>query len=101
MSDLIPISIRRVHVDLIENFLKSGECKFFKNIERSYIQGKSGYISIAEMAFDINFVIQNDFAFIVFFKEFVDELDTVHIICNENGLIEGVTSNFNVKFLVD
>ena len=102
LEDLLPLTIKEIHSEFVDNFLKKGVCKFFKNVTLTYGKDSSDHIFPIEVAFDINFMIKNDFAFIVFLKKIAkDTTDKLYIMLNSDGQITGVSSNFHEKLLMD
>ncbi|EAS03901.2 transmembrane protein, putative (macronuclear) [Tetrahymena thermophila SB210] len=92
IEDLIPPGISAVHDAFVNNFFQTGSSGFFRNLGTSLAKLESGFLLPIEILFDINFLVQDEFTFVVFLRQLMSK--NVFLIIDEHGRIGGITENF-------
>ncbi|KAL4479500.1 hypothetical protein ABPG72_011822 [Tetrahymena utriculariae] len=92
IEDLIPPGIQGVHDAFVNNFFQTGSSGFFRNLGTTLAKLESGFLLPIEILFDINFLVQDEFTFVVFMRQLISK--NVFLIIDEHGRIGGITENF-------
>ncbi|KAL4442288.1 hypothetical protein ABPG74_005629 [Tetrahymena malaccensis] len=92
IEDLIPPGISSVHDAFVNNFFQTGSSGFFRNLGTTLAKLESGFLLPIEILFDINFLVQDEFTFVVFMRQLMSK--NVFLIIDEHGRIGGITENF-------
>lgn len=98
IRELIPHILADSHENLIKEFLRTGQSRFFKMTAPSFLQLKNYFIKPVVMFYDINFQDIKDFTFYLFFKDNLAAIKNIHIMATTDGAIKGVSENFMQAF---
>ncbi|CAD8177805.1 unnamed protein product [Paramecium pentaurelia] len=92
---ILPQGFELIHQKLIQNFLQSGESKFYKQINLSFCRTTHKCIKPIDFFFDINLSNFEDLTFVTFLQD--TQVSPAYILCCDNNKIQCMTKNLAQK----
>ncbi|CAD8103515.1 unnamed protein product [Paramecium sonneborni] len=92
---ILPQGFELIHQKLIQNFLQTGESKFYKQINLSFCRTTNKCIKPIDFFFDINLSNFEDLKFVAFLQD--TQISSAFILCCENNRIQCMTKNIGQK----
>ncbi|CAK86883.1 unnamed protein product (macronuclear) [Paramecium tetraurelia] len=92
---ILPQGFDLIHQKLIQNFLQSGESKFYKQINLSFCRTTHKCIKPIDFFFDINLSNFEDLTFVTFLQD--TQVSPAYILCCENYKIQCMTKNIGQR----
>ncbi|CAD8161279.1 unnamed protein product [Paramecium octaurelia] len=88
---LLPQAIRNEHYMLVQRFINEGKCKYFRNIDISFLELQNGFLKPFNLIIDIVLNQTEHLSFAAFFEEV--SLGNSFIMVDVNGVCGGITAN--------
>ncbi|CAD8068859.1 unnamed protein product [Paramecium sonneborni] len=92
---ILPQGFHIIHQNLVQNFLQTGESKFFRSINLSFCQTINKFMKPLDFFFDINLASFDDLRFISFLQE--TQIQSAYLFCCQNNRIQSMTKNIVQK----
>ncbi|CAD8166698.1 unnamed protein product [Paramecium pentaurelia] len=91
IDSILPIAIKNEHYMLVQRFMNDGKCKYFRNIDISFLELQNGFLKPFNLILDIVLNQTEHLSFAAFFEEV--SLGNSYILVDVNGICGGITAN--------